>query len=107
MSEILETTEQDERVYTLKRPVPDLPESFVFDLEELTAMDIIKAEKEYNRALAKDGSVNSSMVKELSKEYLAFIVAKAIKWKIEDVYRLGAHDFTNLTTRASYFLLRR
>lgn len=95
---------EDENVYRLKKPLPGLPESFVFDLENLSGKEIIKAERRYNNELAKQKR-NGSLMQELSKEYLAFVVAAVIGWKPEDVLEMGARDFTALTTRAQYFLL--
>lgn len=67
--------------------------------DDLTGQDIINATKEA-KALGDD-----SPVAELSKTYLAVIVAKAAKVPVDMILSLPAKDFTKATMFVQDFLL--
>lgn len=73
------------------------------DFDALTGNDVIQAE----RQLVAMNQHNSVIpVKELSKEFLAVILAKAAKVPVELINSLSAKDFSKATVLAQNFLLR-
>lgn len=69
------------------------------DLDSLTGNDLLKAEREF---VATGGRAN---VPELSKEYLAIVVAKTAKVPVDIIHALPAKDFSKVTIEVQNFLL--
>lgn len=90
-------------IYTLRRawsfegePVTKLE----LDFESLNGDDIIECERRYMQS-----DTASVLYKETSKEYQAYVAARAAKVPVELIRALPAKDFTLVTLRAQRFLL--
>lgn len=69
------------------------------DLDGLTGSDLLKAEREF---VVTGGVAN---VPELSKGFLAIVVARAAKVPIDLIHALPAKDFSRVTIEVQNFLL--
>jgi hypothetical protein len=93
----------NENVYTLSKPAildgNELKE-LNLDFDSLTGEDLEEAAVEFQI------NGNSAPVIELSKPYLAIVVARAAKVPTQVIRKLPAKDYSKLTVRAQNFLLR-
>ncbi|MEC0269057.1 phage tail assembly protein [Paenibacillus anseongense] len=99
-------TVNEDIVFTLSKPVVSGDQtitSVVLDFESLTGDDLLAIERQYNAISARTRDV--APVKETSKQFLSFVVAKAAGLQVEDLQRFSAKDFAKLTLRAQNFLL--
>lgn len=99
-------TTTNPNVYVLKKPIEFDGEQVVsldLDFDNLTGDDILSAERQYNTESAK--IKDFAFVKEMSKSYLVFIVARAAKKPAELICKLSGNDFSRVTVLAQNFLL--
>lgn len=92
--------------YTLKNPVVldgETVSELDLDFDSLTADDILSSERQFNTEATKNKEFVP--IKETSKSYLAFIVARAAKQPVENIRKLSAKDFSQVTVLAQNFLL--
>lgn len=73
------------------------------NFEDLEADDILSSERQFNTEEMKNKTFTA--VKETSKSYLAYIVARAAKQPVENIRKLSAKDFSKATVLAQNFLL--
>ncbi|WP_051775871.1 phage tail assembly protein [Paenibacillus tyrfis] len=95
--------EHDGSVFTLRFPIEFEGEhysSFKLDFERLSGDDIIVCERQYQAR-----QPDFTYVKETSKEYQSYIVARAAGVQVELIRKLSASDFSRVTLRAQNFLL--
>ncbi|MCM3632932.1 phage tail assembly protein [Paenibacillus camelliae] len=71
------------------------------DFENLTGGDIASIETQYNA----EGNDQTVFVKENSKTFLAYVVARAAKVPVQLIFALKAYDFVRVTNKARNFLL--
>ena len=71
------------------------------DLESLTGHDLISAERQF---LA-NGANQSIAVKEFSKEFQAYVAARAVSVPVELIFKLSAPDFSLVTLKVQNFFL--
>lgn len=91
--------------YKLKKPVTFEEvnyEALTLDFDKLTGNDILSAETQYR---VEQPDASNVLVKELTKAYQAYVVARAADVPVELVRSLSANDFTRLTVQAQSFLL--
>lgn len=96
----------NENKFVLSKPVEFDGETITeldVEFDSLTGDDILAAERQYNTSAAK--TKDFAPVKELSKSYLVYIVARASKQPAELFNKLSAKDFSKLTVEAQNFLL--
>lgn len=95
--------ENDGNVYTLRQPLSfegETYESLKLDFHKLTGEDIISCERQYQSS-----NHEFSFVKETSKAYQAYVVARAARVPAELIFKLSASDFSRVTLRCQNFLL--
>lgn len=91
--------------FKLKKPVTFEEvkyEALTLDFDKLTGNDILNAETQYR---VEQPDASNVLVKELTKGYQAYVVARAADVPVELVRNLSASDFTRLTVQAQSFLL--
>lgn len=93
----------NENVYILSKPTSfdgkEVKELYL-NFDSLTGEDLEEAAVEFQI------NGNSAPVIELSKPYLAIVVAKAAQVPTPLIRKLSAKDYSKLTVRAQNFLLR-
>jgi len=101
----MENKELDNR-FVLRKPIEFDGEQITeltLDFDDLSSEDILSAERQYEAAVGRSQQV--APVKEFSKHYLAFVVARAAKRPVELIYKLSANDFSKISLLAQNFLL--
>ncbi|MNK74054.1 hypothetical protein D3C87_935600 [compost metagenome] len=94
--------------FVLSKPLKDgdkLITEIQLDFESLTGQDLLNVDMMCTQYFANKGYADTSLVKELSKPYLTYVVAYAAKLPAEVIRQLSAKDFSKVTTQASHFLL--
>ncbi|MGG4034204.1 phage tail assembly protein [Paenibacillus cisolokensis] len=89
-------------IFKLRRPISFEGETYAelnLDFESLTGEDVIACERQF---LSENNG--STFVKETSKAYQSYIVARAAGVPVELIRKLSAGDFSRVTLRAQNFL---
>lgn len=89
--------------YELVKPITVAGEErreIEFELDNLTGMDIINAQDDFEAM----GNIISGPP-ELNKKFLAFVLARVAKIPADAVFNMSAKDFTGLTLQVQRFLL--
>lgn len=71
------------------------------DFDSLSGADIIGAERQFFA----NGANQSISIKEFSKEFQAYIAARAAKLPVEFFFALSVQDFTQVTLKVQNFFL--
>lgn len=96
----------EDNKFVLSKPVEFEGETIKeldLDFDSLSGEDILSAERQFNAAAMK--TKDYAPVKETSKSYLVFVVARATKQPAELINKLSAKDFSKVTVLAQNFLL--
>ena len=102
------TKEEDEGlgfVFTLNRPKEFEGKKYdkiTLDFEQLTGVDIEKAEMQFNAENLKN---MATPMKELNKAFLAIVASKAAGVHVNLIRSLSVSDYSKITTRTSMFLM--
>lgn len=77
-------------------------DSINLDLEGLTGQDMLLVERLF---LSQNATNQASLLKELSKEYQAFVAVQAAKLPFEFIQKVSAKDFSRITTAVGNFFI--
>ncbi|MBH0342740.1 hypothetical protein ABB08_11290 [Paenibacillus larvae] len=92
-------------MYTLSRPFSFEGKEYtelLLDFDSLSGRDLLSCESQLKTVVDKTDFIP---MKEISKPYLALVVARAAKVPVELIQGLPAKDFSKMTVRAQNFLL--
>lgn len=102
-----EVVEGLENVIKFKRPIEfegDRYEQITLNFDSLTGEDIEKAELQFNAQNPQNAAM--TIMKDLSKPYLAIIASKAAGVNVGVIRKLSAYDYGRVTARTMVFLTR-
>jgi|GEM_PF-1198331 len=101
------TEEALENVIKFKRPIEfegDHYDKITLNFDSLTGEDIEKAEVQFNAQNPQHAAM--TMMKDLSKPYLAIVASKAAGINVSVIRKLSAYDYNKVTARTMVFLTR-